>query len=334
MRPEQRAFDNHRPDVPDFPYYIFLETVMGCNLRCPMCPVSNTKEFMNGRKFTYMEPTLYRQVIDELTAAGGKHEIWLNQLGEPTLHRNLVEFVRYASTRGHNVCMTSNGTRLTPELSDGLLQAGLRQLHFSIDGADQATYEKIRVGGHYEDTVRKVSDFCDRNKSAGSPVKVRIDCIETSLTASQKTDFLAFWSPKAEVSFIPLSDWSGQMELPAEFGPPLPLPPEPAERYPCDLLWTILTVAADGRGMFCCHDYRLQSNMPRVQDVGLTGLWKAQGMERARHTAGEYIKAPCADCYEWRRRPAPAPTKFGALHSQVVIPLVQIGSRVRKAVGI
>lgn len=304
MRPEQRAFDRRRAHVPALPHLIHIETVMGCNLRCPMCPVSNTKEFMSGRKFTYMDASLYRQIIDELTAEGGKHEVYLNQLGEPTLHRDIVEFVHYATQRGHSASMTSNATRLTPELSEGLIRAGLTRITFSIDGADQETYEKIRVGGHYADTVRNVSEFCARNRSMGSPVRVQIDCVESSLTAKQKEAFQAFWSDKSAVSFIPLSDWSGQMELPSEFGPPLALPPE-TRRYPCDLLWLILTVAADGRGMLCCHDYRLSSNLPRVQDVGLRGLWEALGKERERHVRGEY-GTPCAECFEWRRRPRPA----------------------------
>src|SRR5438105_1260337 len=174
MRPEARLFNRRRAVVPQFPQTIHIETVMGCNLRCPMCPVSNTREFMNGREFTYMASTLYRQIIEELSVSGCRHDIWLNQLGEPTLHKQIVEFVRLGRSRGHDVSMTSNGTRLTPKLSDALIQTGLTRIVFSIDGADQTTYEKIRVGGRYADVVRNVEDFCARNRAAGSPVGVRI----------------------------------------------------------------------------------------------------------------------------------------------------------------
>jgi pyruvate-formate lyase-activating enzyme len=303
MRPEARSFNRRQATVAEFPRKIHIETVMGCNLRCPMCPVSNTKEFMNGRPFTYMAPELYHQIIEELSASGRKHDIWLNQLGEPTLHKQIVEFVRLARSRGHDVSMTSNGTRLTPVLSDGLIQAGLTSIVFSIDGADQATYEKIRIGGHYKDVVRNVEDFCARNRAAGSPVAIRIDCIDTTLAEGQHDEFVKFWSPKAATQFIPLSDWSGQMPIPAEFGVPQPVP-TPPRRYPCHLLWLTFTVAANGVGMYCCHDYRLQSNLPNVADVGLAGLWLAVGQERARQVAGDFSKAPCEKCSEWPRMPA------------------------------
>jgi pyruvate-formate lyase-activating enzyme len=316
MRPEGRLFNRRDAVVPDFPTKVHIETVMGCNLRCPMCPVSNTKEFMNGRTFTYMAPALYRQIIDELSVSGRKHDIWLNQLGEPTLHKQIVEFVRLGRSRGHDVSMTSNGTRLTPKLSDSLIKAGLTQIVFSIDGADQATYEKIRVGGRYDDVVRNVEDFCARNRAAGSPVAVRVDCIDTTLAKGQHEAFVKFWSPKAATQFIPLSDWSGQMPIPVEFGVP-PARPTPPHRYACHLLWSTFTVAADGAGMYCCHDYRLQSKLPNVADVGLGGLWRAVGEERARQVAGDFTHTPCADCTEWQRMPE----KYKGWQIQVIDPL-------------
>jgi hypothetical protein len=269
---------------------------------------------------------VFRQIIDELTAAGGRHEIWLNQLGEPTLHKDVVEFVRYAADRGHRLAMTSNGTRMTEAMAEGLIRSGLREVVFSIDGADQETYERIRVGGSLADVVQNVSAFHRINRSLGSQVKVRIDCIESSLTAGQKTAFHAFWSEGAKVEFIHLSNWSGQMDLPPEFGPPRALPPPPAERYACDLLWTILTIAADGRGMLCCHDYRLRSALPRVQDVGLLGVWKSIGAHRERQTKKDFSQSPCADCFEWRRQPA----RHVGLYRRAFSRLKRVGSGARE----
>jgi hypothetical protein len=206
-------------------------------------------------------------------------------------------------------------------MSEGLIGSGLAALTFSIDGADQETYEKIRVGGHYDEVVKRVSDFCERNKREGSPVKVQVDCIESTLTGEQKVEFRRFWQRLAKVTFIPLSDWSGQMKLPAEFGEPVGLPHR-AHRYPCDLLWSIVTVAANGQGMYCCHDYKLSSNMPRVQDVGLRGVWTAQGEERARQVSGAYGSI-CRGCPEWQRRSE----HIGGLKNQ----MVHLGSALRRA---
>jgi iron-sulfur cluster protein len=164
--------------------------------------------------------------------------------------------------------------------------------------------------------VRNVEDFCARNRSAGSPVAVRIDCIDTTLGAGQHESFVKFWSSKAKTQFIPLSDWSGQMSIPVEFGVP---PPRPnlRDRHPCHLLWSTFTVAANGAGMFCCHDYRLKSKLPNVAEVGLAALWRAVGEERLRQTAHDFTGAPCAECSEWQRMPI----RYSGWQMQVVDPL-------------
>jgi pyrroloquinoline quinone biosynthesis protein E len=64
--------------------------------------------------------------------------------GEPLLHPQLVEMVRLA--HAHNLVpnLTTNGNRLTRELSLALKEAGLGQVQISLNGADEATNAHTR----------------------------------------------------------------------------------------------------------------------------------------------------------------------------------------------
>ena len=55
------------------------------------------------------------------------------QGGEPLLHPDIVEIVRYCKTLGLRTSMSTNGFRLTPELVRGLEDAGLDALQVSVD---------------------------------------------------------------------------------------------------------------------------------------------------------------------------------------------------------
>jgi len=84
----------------------------------------------------------------------GVERITLQGLGEPLLVPHLDDMVRLAAGRGIAVGFNTNGTLLTADRAERLVDAGLAWLHVSVDGATAATYESIRDGAHF-DRVRR-----------------------------------------------------------------------------------------------------------------------------------------------------------------------------------
>lgn len=64
---------------------------------------------------------------------GGIREVTLTGWGEPLLHPEIVEMVKYAKEKGKWVSLTSNGSLLTENLAKQLTQARLDSIVFSID---------------------------------------------------------------------------------------------------------------------------------------------------------------------------------------------------------
>jgi len=81
--------------------------------------------------------------------------------GEPTLRRDLPEFVAYAKGRGMRVNLITNGIRCARrEYVAALQEAGLDSAQVSLEAADAATHDAItKVPGSFERSVRGVRNL-------------------------------------------------------------------------------------------------------------------------------------------------------------------------------
>lgn len=116
-----------------------LELIGACNFRCQMCPHTTP-----GRAADFLKSlpwSVFEKVILE-TKALGLHTVRLHGSGEPTLYRRLAHAVEFCKRQGLKVLITTNGSRLTPDLSRDLIAAGLDQLTVSATGYDRESYQR------------------------------------------------------------------------------------------------------------------------------------------------------------------------------------------------
>lgn len=123
--------------LPPFgPVSINLDLTSACNFRCPHCVDSgiiNTGESL--------DLDTVRQSIDMLKDKGLLSVILIGG-GEPTLHRDFEEIVRFAKERNLQVGIATNGSRLERvERVAGLLETG-DWLRLSLDAAKEDTFRK------------------------------------------------------------------------------------------------------------------------------------------------------------------------------------------------
>jgi MoaA/NifB/PqqE/SkfB family radical SAM enzyme len=78
-----------------------------------------------------MEFELYRRIVDKLERLG---ILFVSIFGgEPTLHPDLVEMVRYARSRGRRIYLSTDLTVVTNKQIDALIRAGTDVISFSLD---------------------------------------------------------------------------------------------------------------------------------------------------------------------------------------------------------
>lgn len=143
------------------PSFVQIEPVGQCNLACRMCPVVMREEkppaFMPFEEFT--------RLIDQFADL---RELHLQGLGEPFLHPRFFDMVAYAAARGVEVSTNTNLTALSPRRAQACVKSGLARVHVSLDAADPAAYEYIRVGSRFDRVLRNLDLLVDAKRNCGA----------------------------------------------------------------------------------------------------------------------------------------------------------------------
>ncbi len=142
-----------------------------CNLRCIHCGVGDiySRHRPAGVELTYQ---------DGLAILHRLHEVGYRRLmllgGEPLLRSDVALLVAAArQAEFSHVGLTTNGTRLTPQLADTLLKAGLDAFIVSLDGATARSNDQLRGSGAYDQTIRGLETML-RQRPASSKLQIDV----------------------------------------------------------------------------------------------------------------------------------------------------------------
>jgi MoaA/NifB/PqqE/SkfB family radical SAM enzyme len=133
----------------DTPFTVQVDPTSRCNFKCVYCFHSWGRQEWeaNGIGGTYdMSMETFRKLVEQLMAFPQQvKRVTLCGWGEPLLNKNLPEMIRLVKeTRAaRRVVVISNGSLLTQEMSDALIDAGLDDLRISLQGLSAKKYKKI-----------------------------------------------------------------------------------------------------------------------------------------------------------------------------------------------
>jgi radical SAM protein with 4Fe4S-binding SPASM domain len=135
------------------PQFVQIEPVGQCNLRCKMCPIQFRSDGQAGTPSAFMNFDIYCSLINQFDKIA---ELHLQGLGEPLLHPHFFDMVSFAAQRGIRVSTNTNMTVMTGERADECVRSGLHTMHVSLDGANAAAYEAIRVRARFDKVLRNL----------------------------------------------------------------------------------------------------------------------------------------------------------------------------------
>ena len=116
----------------------YLELTNKCNFHCEFCP-SDSQTRLHG----YMEMSLVKKVLDEISQKKIIPTINLHLMGEPTLHPKLNEILAYAKSKNLKVALTTNGSTMVKKRVPKLLDNISGSIVASLMTPTEETY-KIR----------------------------------------------------------------------------------------------------------------------------------------------------------------------------------------------
>ena len=118
---------------------VFWETTAGCNLECVHCRrIDVAKELMRNDLSTVES----LKFVENL-AAFAKPILVLSG-GEPLFRPDIFTIAKHAGKCGLTVALATNGTLITEPVAAQIVEAGVRRVAISIDGADEVTHDKFR----------------------------------------------------------------------------------------------------------------------------------------------------------------------------------------------
>ncbi len=137
------------------PVFGQFEITFRCNIGCVHCYVA---EDHAKHELTFQEIT---DILDQIHQEGC---LWLCITGgEPLLRKDFLDIYTYAIKKGFLVTLFTNGTLITPEIADYLLEYPPFKIDISLHGITQQTYERITsVPGSFEKCMRGIGLLLER----------------------------------------------------------------------------------------------------------------------------------------------------------------------------
>ncbi len=108
------------------PQYVQIEITNECNLNCKMC----FRHFLD-LDIKHMPIADFKRIVDKLE---GVQTITPSGYGEPLMHPDIIEAIKYCKDKGFEVQITSNGLLLnTEEKVNELINSKLDSITFSLE---------------------------------------------------------------------------------------------------------------------------------------------------------------------------------------------------------
>lgn len=292
-----------------FPHPIGIHVVVlnKCNLECVMCPF-HSPVYKEGHKSGYFDDykSMKPEVFERIAEYAGKHKISLQfgQIEEPLMHKRIVDFLNIAKAKGvPYMHMTTNGTLLTPDKADQLLESGLTSMMVSLDASDPETYKAIR-GDDLEKIEANLRYFVPLARARG--IKTWVSFILQEQAVGEREAFIAKWRDVGvdHITFYALGEHDkGSGELVNH----TLIYDRDEERYPCAAPWVQSVVFPDGEVSLCCRTMGLVG-WEGVVSVGTLAknsyeeIWGGKRYRTVRDELlrGEFDKFPiCQKCVIW-----------------------------------
>lgn len=199
---DQYAFFNNEKISTVVPYYpdqVDLDISNRCNLSCITC-FHSLERF---RPFPDMTMETFRTILDQ--AEGKSSTITFGNHGEPFIHKHILAMIKEVKERGFFLNIINNGTLLTADKAQAVIDAQVDRISFSIDSVDPEIYPQVRRGGNLKKTLLNILTFLKMNHEQGMKVYVNISTVNSRLALSSKIDIREFFS-KLPVHVIYTSD--------------------------------------------------------------------------------------------------------------------------------
>ncbi len=294
--------------------FLQVETSSECNFRCASCALSLVGYDRPERHMTAEE---FQRVLD---AFPDVTKVELQGVGEVFLNAQIFDVIRAATARGIEVHTFSNASKIERQTAAELVSSGLALINFSMDGADEPTFKKLRKGGTLKRYRRCVANLVEARAAAGAarpaigvmsvlskanyrqaPQMIAIaeslgvdHIILTKLNSGPKPDQEPLLLGQAELDWLDaLPPYEGRLEVHRAYHPWTL-----GQRMDCYWPKSMTYVTVDGDVTPCCNYYDARElKLGNVYEQSGAEIWNGEAYRafRRKLLAGE-LPSKCKTC--------------------------------------
>jgi MoaA/NifB/PqqE/SkfB family radical SAM enzyme len=141
-----------------YPKDLNFQMTNRCPLRCKMCNIPKLK--INKKELSVEE---MKKVLEEVKT--WKKTKYVSFVGGEALVRkkDTIELIDYANKLGFHTAIVTSGYFLNKKTCEELVNAGLKRIAFSVDGAYEETHDFIRGKGSFKKVMRGIENMKEIN---------------------------------------------------------------------------------------------------------------------------------------------------------------------------
>lgn len=257
----------------DKPLRVMIDPCDTCNFRCSFC-FQSQYDFGKGSQ---MSIETFDRIMEQLTEFDGPiNIIHLYGLGEPMINKNLPCFIKTIKERhiAKEVAVTSNGSLLSQDFSDKLIEAGLDRLSISLNGLSDEDFKRVvGVKVSFQKIYDEIRYFYQHRKQCHLHVKINGECF----AEEQHARFVELFKDCTDSINIDhvVNEWSG-LNIDGSSGNLYTGGSKIKSNICIDMLYEIV-VHPDGSVSPCNIDYKYKSqNLGSIFDSTIKEIWNGK----------------------------------------------------------
>lgn len=146
---------------------VVMEVFGGCNYTCQMCPQTSPGR---GKNFTRkMSINEFKRILNDIVPKYGTPQINLEGSGEPTMAKDLPEYIKAVKEKNLKCFMYCNGARLNGQFMKNVIDAGIDFIRISVIGYNKEKYKKWMNIDNFEliqNNIKEIKEYIGTSQSA------------------------------------------------------------------------------------------------------------------------------------------------------------------------
>ena len=263
------------------PYTVAIDPSNLCNFKCNFCAIQSKREQLAFKK-QMMDMELFEKIMDDLAEFPEKLKVLrMNGNGEPLLNPYMPEMIKYAKDKNiaDFIEFITNGSRLSPELNQRLIDSGVDRIRISVEALDEEGYQKIAgTKIDFNAFLGNIKDLHDRSDNCEIYCKIVDVAVPTE---EDKNIFFELFGEICDRIFIdnviPL--WSDFEEIKdrmtnSEKSKSVGMHGQEIKNVKiCPYPFYYLIINQDGEVTVCCADWKRKLIVGDLKNQSLKEIW-------------------------------------------------------------